>query len=123
MIGTATYTAREGPRNPKFTKYTPINTAREGPRNPKFTKYTPINTGRTRILEEALSAELIPTPHKFPSPPNADQNKRCCYHHNYSQNTEQCLALKDKIEELTQGGYLQHYVAKHEQPSHTLMVG
>jgi len=35
---------------------------REPPRPSRFTKYTPLNMGRARILEEALSTELIPAP-------------------------------------------------------------
>jgi len=43
-----------------------MHRSREGPGNSKFAKYTPLNTGQVHILEEALSTELILTPHKFP---------------------------------------------------------
>jgi len=46
---------------------------REPPRPSRFAKYTPLNTGRARILEEALSTELITAPRKFPSPPRSNQ--------------------------------------------------
>jgi len=79
---------------------------KEGPRIPKFTKYTPLNTSWSLILEETLSTKLIPTMRKTPSLPNIDQSKDCWYHHNYDNNTEECLTLKDKIEELIQVGHL-----------------
>jgi len=77
-------------------------------------KYTSLNTGRAHILEEALSTELITTPCMFPSPPRANQSKHCRYHHNHGHNTEECIALKDKIEELIQVGHLQRYVVRGE---------
>jgi len=80
--------------------------AREFPLPSRFAKYTPLNAGRARILEEALSTELIPAPRKFPSPPRADQTKHCRYHRNHDHSTEECIALKDKIEELIQAGHL-----------------
>jgi len=40
---------------------------REGPRAPKFAKYTPLNVDHSRFLEEALKAEILPTRHKIPS--------------------------------------------------------
>jgi len=86
--------------------------AREFPPPLRFAKYTPLNTGRARILEEALSAELIPAPRKFPLPPRVDQTKHCRYHRNHGHTTEECIALKDKIEELIQAGHLQRYVQR-----------
>jgi len=38
------------------------------PRPPKFTHYTPLKVNRGRILEEALSADLIPSLQKLPTP-------------------------------------------------------
>jgi len=84
-----------------------VQRSREGPRNPKFSKYTPLNTGRARILEEALSVELIPAPWKFPSSPNVNRSRHCRYHRNYSHTTKESMALKEKIEELSQAGHLQ----------------
>jgi len=70
------------------------------PKPPRFAYYTPLNANRGRILEEALSADLIPSLQKLPTPRNADTNKHCRYHQNYGHNTDECWALKDKIEEL-----------------------
>ena len=73
-------------------------------RGPRFSRYTPLNAERSKILQEALSAELIPPPRRALSPENADRNKRCRYHKNTGQ------ALKDKIEELIQAGHLRRFV-------------
>jgi len=77
---------------------------------PKFAYYTPLNANRGRILEEALSADLIPSLQRLPTPPNANTNKHCRYHQNYGHNTDECWALKDKIEELIQAGHLRRFV-------------
>jgi len=67
-------------------------------RLPRFTNYTPLNVSRGRVLEEALSAYLMPVPRKAATPRNADTSKHCHFHQNYGHTTEECLALKDKIE-------------------------
>ncbi|XP_014515665.1 uncharacterized protein LOC106773494 [Vigna radiata var. radiata] len=85
---------------------------REGPRGPKFPQYTPLNASRARILQEALSAQILPAPQKRPTPQGADLSKRCLYHQNSGHDTEDCLTLRDKIEELIRMGQLQQYVKK-----------
>jgi len=75
-----------------------------------FSRYTLLTTERGRILDEALSAELIPLPRKASSPENADQRKQCWYHQNSGHSNEECQALKDKIKELIQVGHLHHFV-------------
>jgi len=80
------------------------------PKPPRFAYYTPLNANRGRILEEALSADLIPSLQKLPTPRNADTSKHCRYHQNYGHSTDECWALKDKIEELIQVGHLGRFV-------------
>ena len=79
-------------------------------RGPHFSRYTPLNADRSKILQEALSVELIPPPRRALSPENADRSKRCRYHKNTGHSTEECQALKDKIEELIQAGHLRRFV-------------
>jgi len=81
----------------------------------RFTRYTPLNTGQTRILEEALSTDLMKEPKRGTSPQHADQSKYCQYHRCHDHITVECQALKDKIEELIQAGHLQRYDAKRRQ--------
>jgi len=76
-----------------------------------------------RIILEALSAELIPPPWKASRLENADRNKRCRYHKNSGHSTEECHALKDKIEELIQastyGGSFRGAKAQDDPPKKT----
>ncbi|XP_027932692.1 uncharacterized protein LOC114188288 [Vigna unguiculata] len=83
-------------------------------RQPKYNRYTPLVSNRARILEEALNADLIATPQRVPTPPNADTTKDCLYHQNYGHTTEDCFTLKDKIEELIQAGQLRRFVKREE---------
>jgi len=56
------------------------------------------------ILDEALSAELIPPPRKAASPNNADCTRRCRYHKNNGYTTEECQALKIRLKNLSKMG-------------------
>ncbi|XP_017428736.1 uncharacterized protein LOC108336797 [Vigna angularis] len=62
------------------------------------------------ILREALSADLLPELVKRPTPSGTDGSKHCAYHNNMGHITEECVTLKDKIEELIQAGKLKKYV-------------
>ncbi|XP_047178625.1 uncharacterized protein LOC124845556 [Vigna umbellata] len=77
---------------------------RELPQGPRFQQYTPLNASRAKIFQEALSAELIPEPKRRPMPPGANSNKHCLYHKNMGHSTEECVTLRDKIEELICAG-------------------
>ena len=61
-------------------------------------------------MEEALSADLIPSLQKLSTPRNTDTSKHCRYHQNYGHSTDECWALKDKIEELIQVGHLRRFI-------------
>jgi len=84
-------------------------------RQPKYNRYTPLVSNKARILEEALNADLIATPQRVPTPPNADTTKHYRYHRNYGHTTEDCFTLKDKIEEPIQVGYLRRFVKREER--------
>ncbi|XP_014503280.1 uncharacterized protein LOC106763627 [Vigna radiata var. radiata] len=84
--------------------------AKEGPRNPRFPQYTQLNAPRARILQESLSTQIMQVPQQRPTPPGADNSKHCLYHQNMGHNTEDCMTLKDKIEEMIRSGLLQQYV-------------
>ncbi|XP_014500085.1 uncharacterized protein LOC106761090 [Vigna radiata var. radiata] len=77
---------------------------REGPQGPRFQQYAQLSAPRARIRQEALSAQIIQTPQKRPTPLGADSNKHCLYHQNMGHDTEDCVTLKDKIEELIRAG-------------------
>ncbi|KAG5032396.1 hypothetical protein JHK85_016378 [Glycine max] len=71
------------------------------PRGPRYERYTPLTANRTIILEEAFNAKI---PIKLPSPLPPKSG--------YSHNTEDCWALKAKIEELIQARYLAQFVKR-----------
>ncbi|XP_052728478.1 uncharacterized protein LOC128195277 [Vigna angularis] len=64
---------------------------------------------RARVLEEALSANLIRV-RPSRSSPKADGTKHCTYHLNIGHNTADCMVLKDKVEELIRAGHLRKFV-------------
>jgi len=85
------------------------------PRQPYFTRYVPLNVPISRLLEEALQADLIPPPCKTTTPPNVDTTKYCRYHRNHGHTTKDCKALQDKIEELVRAGHFRHFVRREDQ--------
>ena len=80
------------------------------PRQARFTRYTPLYVPRSRLLDEALQADLIPPPRKITTPPNADMTKYCRYHRNHGHTIEECKAFQDKIEELVRAGHFRYFV-------------
>ncbi|XP_017413241.1 uncharacterized protein LOC108324825 [Vigna angularis] len=82
---------------------------RDGPKGPKFERYTPLNAPRARILEEALSVDLLPPLRPFLSSKKADGTKHCTYHLNIGHITEDCTVLRDKVEELIRAGHLRRF--------------
>ncbi|XP_014522446.1 uncharacterized protein LOC106778949 [Vigna radiata var. radiata] len=75
----------------------------------RYVHHTPLNLPRARVLEEALRANLMTTIHA-PTPLGADESKYCRYHQNRGHTTEDCVALKDKLETLVQAGQLKRFV-------------
>ncbi|XP_047165734.1 uncharacterized protein LOC124834942 [Vigna umbellata] len=90
---------------------------KEPRRGPRFQQYTPLNAPREKILREALSTKLLLEPMKRPTPPGADGTKHCLYHKNMGHTTEECVTLKDKIEELIRAGQLKQYVRVDRPPT------
>lgn len=83
---------------------------RDVPRGPRFQQYTPLNAHPACILQEALSINLILPLKKRPAPLGADRNKHCLYQQNQGHTTEECVTLRDKIEELIRADQLKQYV-------------
>ncbi|XP_017405967.1 uncharacterized protein LOC108319369 [Vigna angularis] len=73
---------------------------KEPRRGPRFQQYTPLNAPREKILREVLNADLLPEPMKRPTPSDVDGSKHYAYNKNMGHTTEECVTLKDKIEEL-----------------------
>ncbi|XP_021722395.1 uncharacterized protein LOC110689871 [Chenopodium quinoa] len=78
----------------------------------KFESYTPLTLPRTKIFSATREEGRF----KKPKPPPWHQKKGkdhwCEFHKSRGHRTEDCLQLKDQIEELVQKGYLKKYVAE-----------
>ncbi|XP_020225492.1 uncharacterized protein LOC109807386 [Cajanus cajan] len=94
-------------------------TLRERPAHgPKYSYYTPLNASRAAVLEQALASEVLAVPKRVSTPPRADTNKSCRYHRNRGHSTEECPALKDRIEDLIKQGQLQNFVDRPKSSQH-----
>ncbi|KAG4906539.1 hypothetical protein JHK82_055182 [Glycine max] len=72
-------------------------------KGPRYKHYTPLTTNHTTILEEVFNLDVpIRLPKTKLPRSGSDITKYCKYHHGIDHSTEDCLALKDKIEELIQ---------------------
>jgi len=66
----------------------------------RYDAYTPLNASRDAIIQEAYNLELVLLPQPLQSPLNADPTKRCWYHQNSGYTTEECIKVRDLIEDL-----------------------
>ncbi|XP_020225378.1 uncharacterized protein LOC109807268 [Cajanus cajan] len=95
----------------------PKEIPREKPtRGPRYSHYTPLNASRSAVLDQALASEVLAVPKRASTPPRADTTKSCKYHRNRGHSTEDCAALKDKIEDLIKQGQLQRFVDRPRSP-------
>ncbi|XP_014506181.1 uncharacterized protein LOC106765928 [Vigna radiata var. radiata] len=81
----------------------------ELPRTFKFDHFTTLNAPRAKVLEQALNVELL-TLRRKSSPKYADERKSCHFHQNHEHNREECVTLKNEIENLIQAGHLRKYI-------------
>ncbi|XP_014499530.1 uncharacterized protein LOC106760626 [Vigna radiata var. radiata] len=79
------------------------------PYNPQYNRYAPLTASREKVFEKALQANLISAARRG-TPDAADGAKVCRYHGNQGHTTEECRALKDRIEKLIREGHLQEFV-------------
>lgn len=82
----------------------------------RFESYTPLTLPRAKIFSTTKDEGRF----KKPKPPPSWHQKKgkdhwCEFHESHGHRTEDCLQLKDQIEELVQKGYLINYVAEHRE--------
>ncbi|XP_020209097.1 uncharacterized protein LOC109794042, partial [Cajanus cajan] len=87
------------------------------PRGPRYTAYTPLNTSRVKVMEQALASEILVMPKRANTPPRADKAKACRFHRNRGHSTEECSALKDKLEDLIKQGHLSSFITPQNHQS------
>ncbi|MCH81550.1 hypothetical protein A2U01_0002340 [Trifolium medium] len=78
-----------------------------------YTEYTPLNTSREKILQDCLNTEYadagIRPPRETRENSRTDTSKFCRYHKSAGHDTEDCIQLKDAIEDLIKLGKLSRY--------------
>ncbi|MCI30990.1 hypothetical protein A2U01_0052201, partial [Trifolium medium] len=78
--------------------------------------YTPLNTSRETILQECANAEFaeagIRPPREIWENPRMDTTKFCRFHRSAGHDTEDCIQLKDAIEDLIKIGKLSRYTTR-----------
>ncbi|XP_020229886.1 uncharacterized protein LOC109810754 [Cajanus cajan] len=72
---------------------------------------------RSRPKDLALASEVLTVP-KRASTPRSNTTKSCKYHRNRGHSTEECAALRDKIEDLIKQGQLQRFVNRPRSPGY-----
>ena len=97
----------------KLDKWKKPNKRQPLPKRPRYEHYTPLIANRTTILKESFNLEVpIRLPPTKPPRPGLDTTKYYRYNRDIHHNTKDCWALKDKVEELIQAGYLAHFVIR-----------
>nr|KYP41000.1 hypothetical protein KK1_037649 [Cajanus cajan] len=104
------YNRKESGREPT-KKFNADPSSSRPPKGPRYTTYTPLNASRAKVLEQALSSEILIIPKRANTPPRADKAKACRFHRNRGHSTEECSALKDKLEDLIKQGHLKNFVS------------
>ena len=65
----------------------------------RFCSYAPLNASKTQVLMKFR--EQLPRPERMRTHPGKrNPNKFCLYHHDHGHDTEECIQLRDEIEEL-----------------------
>ncbi|XP_052209289.1 uncharacterized protein LOC127812798 [Diospyros lotus] len=75
--------------------------------------YIPINASRAEILLALEDKNYLWHPPPLRSPPNTrSKNKYCRFHRDHGHDTEDCIQLKEEIQELINRGYLRDFVGQ-----------
>ena len=88
---------------------------RKDERTSRTVKFTHLVMPVDKILAQIKDEHYLKWPRPLHSSPNVrDKKKYCCFHRDHGHLTEECMDLKEQIEELIQKGKLQKYVKKGE---------
>lgn len=80
-------------------------------RKKRYENYAPLNSPFSRNLEEKETTDLRDRPPPLPTKGDKLDSKRFCeFHNGLGPTTDECLNLKDKVEELICAGRLSKYV-------------
>ncbi|XP_052176698.1 uncharacterized protein LOC127791001 [Diospyros lotus] len=82
--------------------------ARESPMS-----YTPLNASRAEILLALEDKDYLRRPPPLRSPPNTQSKRKYCrFHRDHGHVTEDCIQLKEEIQELINRGYLRDFAGQ-----------
>ncbi|XP_020236319.1 uncharacterized protein LOC109815914 [Cajanus cajan] len=101
---------KESDKEPPRSRPRDVPDREKNNRGPRYMQYTPLNTSRAKVLEQALATEVMAVPRRAMTPPHADKSKACQFHRNRGHTTEECSALRDRIEDLVKAEHLQSFV-------------
>ncbi|KAJ0984219.1 hypothetical protein J5N97_002575 [Dioscorea zingiberensis] len=117
-------------RDADQTRYRPPRNDDRGPRDlsrprirARYDNYTPLNTPRERIMMQIQDKKILKQPEPVKETSSAKKSsKYCIYHKVRGHTTENCIQLKDAIEDLVREGKLAEFLKqepskKEEQPS------
>ena len=86
---------------------------RKDDKTPQTVKFTPLVVPVDNILAQIKDEHYLKWPRPLHSSPNVrDKKKYCRFHKDHDHYTEDCIDLKEKIEELIQKGKLQKFIKK-----------
>ncbi|XP_052175321.1 uncharacterized protein LOC127790084 [Diospyros lotus] len=75
--------------------------------------YTPLNASRAEILLALEDKNYLRRPPPLKSPPNTRSKKKYCrFHRDHGHEIEDCIQLKEEIQELINRGYLRDFVSR-----------
>ena len=101
-----------GPSQARTEREAPPSQPSPRPKNfvLRYDFYTPLITPRTHILIEIEREDYLRRPQSMKIRV-VFHNRRyyCWFHHDYDHDTERCIELKNKIEDLIRLGYLEKY--------------
>ncbi|XP_020208719.1 uncharacterized protein LOC109793671 [Cajanus cajan] len=100
---------KESEKEPSKPRPRDVIDQEKNARGPRYMHYTPLNTSTTKVLEQALATKVLAVPRRAMTPPHADKTKACQFHRNRGHTTEECSALRDRIEDLIKAGHLQNF--------------
>ena len=77
----------------------------------RFHSYAPLNTSKAQVLMEVR--EHLPRPERMRSHPGKrNPNTFCLYHRDHGHDMEECIQLRDEIEELIRRGRLDRFIRR-----------
>ncbi|XP_058185641.1 uncharacterized protein LOC131302865 [Rhododendron vialii] len=105
------------PRNKKVdSRLSPKRGTTGGPPQGKYKQFTPLIATAEQILSNLQDDPDLKWPGKLRSDPSRRaKDKYCRFHRDHGHNTDDCIDLKQQIEDLIQRGRLQRFVTKKHQ--------